>query len=430
MSTNELLTDPESIRCNQNGQLTKDQHSALKSKLGGLPGWLIVGLMFALLVLVALLGGKTLSRSTPLALIALVGVIVITFAIVSFLGNILGGLRMVGVRIEQVPGQIVWSKNRYTAVSGGRTLEPINNSLNLQPGDYRFYRMRGTNYLLSAQRVDAAVSGGQASPAAAMDIQSFEALLDKPLDFDPRLEPARAAEHLAQLEQAAKNMKASPPSGFTKPEAEEMMRKAVSQMKLLTKGQKLRDVVQMVQQAENVSQPKLDREGLIQLNNALEQTGVRHPATLNANAAGRQAAGQRVALTKDIASNLLWAAVFGAGWLVFSYLFITRHEWKGLLAITAFAGIVMIAFIVNARRELSDFLSGSVQEEEGWVTKFSRTNNSGRSSYTHYFYKVNQNNLEVSQYAYQALIEGNYRVYYLPNTRRLVNIDPMTDASS
>lgn len=430
MSTNDLLTDPESIRCNQNGQLTKEQHSSLKSKLGGLPGWLIVGLMFALLVLVALLGGKTLSHSTPLALIALVGVIVVTFMIVSFLGNILGGLRMVGVRIEQVPGQIVWSKNRYTAVSGGRTLEPINNSLNLQPGDYRFYRMRGTNYLLSAQRVDAALSGGQASPAAAMDSQSFEALLDKPLDFDPRLEPARAAEHLAQLEQAAKNMMASPPSGFTKPEAAALTRKMFEQMKLLTKGQKLRDVLQMAQQAENVSQPKLDREGLLQLNTALEQTGVRHSGALSANAAGRQAPAQRIALTKDIASNLLWAAVFGAGWLVFSYLFITRHEWKGLLAITAFAGIVMIAFIVNARRELSDFLSGSVQEEEGWVTKFSRTNNSGRSSYTHYFYQVNQNNLEVSQYAYQALIEGNYRVYYLPNTRRLVNIDPMTDASS
>ncbi len=430
MSTNDLLTDPESIRCNQNGQLTKEQHSSLKSKLGGLPGWLIVGLMFALLVLVALLGGKTLSRSTPLALIALVGVIVVTFAIVSFFGNILGGLRMVGIRIEQVPGQIVWSKNRYTAVSGGRTLEPINDSLNLQPGDYHFYRMRGTNYLLSAQPAEAAVSGGQASPAAAMDIQSLEALLDKPLDFDPRLEPARAAEYLAQVEQAVKNLKQSPStSSITQPEAEEMMRKMVGQMKLLTKGQKLRDLMDIFHQAENVSQPKLDREGLLQLNAALEQTGVRHPGTLSANAAGRQAAPQRVALTKDIGSNLLWAAVFGVGWLVFSYLFITRHEWKGLLAITAFAGIVMIAFIINARRELSDFLSGSVQEEEGWVTKFSRTNNSGRSSYTHYFYQVNKNNLEVSQYAYQALIEGNYRVYYLPNTRRLVNIDPMTDAS-
>jgi hypothetical protein len=429
MSTNNLLTDPESIRCNQNGQLTKEQHSSLKSKLGGLPGWLIVGLMFALLVLVAVLGGKTLSRSTPLALIALVGVIVATFVIVSFLGNLLGGLRMIRIGIEQVPGQIVWSKNSYTAVSGRRTLEPISGSLNLQPGDYRFFRMRGTNYLLSAQPAEAAVSGGQASPAPAMNIQSLEALLDQPLDFDPHLEPARAADRMAQLQQAVKNLQSSTSSTVTQPEAAELMRKMAEQIKSLSKGQKLRDLVQEFHQAEAASQPKLDRDGLLQLNKALEQTGVRHIGALSANAAGKQAAAQRFALTRDIGSNLLWAGVFGVGWLVFGYLFITRHEWKGLLAITAFAGFVMIAFLVNARRELSDFLSGSVQEEEGWVTKLSRTNHTGRNSYTHYFYQVNQNNVEVSQYAYQALLEGNYRVYYLPNTHKLVNIDPMTDAN-
>lgn len=429
MSSGNLLTDPESIRCNQNGQITKEQHNSLKSKLGELPGCFILGVMFALMALVALLGGKVLTHYPALGIIALVAVIVGGFAIISFLGVILGSLRMTKISVEQVAGQITWTNNRYAAVSGGRALEPINNASNLQPGDYTFYRLRGTKYLLSAQPVGEAGSAGEAPAATPTDIHSLEALLDQPLDFDPHLEPERVAERMAQIEQALKHMQPPTAGSFSQPEAADLVRKMFQQVKSLAKGQKLSDLVQEFRQAEAASQPKLGPDGLVRLNQALEQTGVRHAEALNANAAGQQSPAQRFTLIREISSNLLWAGGLGVGWLVLSYLFLTRHEWKGLLAITAFAGIVMIAFIVNARRELSDFLSGSVQEEEGWVTKLTRTHHTHDDSYTNYYYQVNQNNLEVSQYAYQALIEGNYRVYYLPNTRRLVNIDPISNAS-
>ncbi len=89
MSGNSQLTDPEAIRSNQHGQLTKDQYSSLRSKYSSVPGWFSVGLIIALLVLVTILAGKVLSQSTPLALTAVVIVIVATVVIDSVLGSLL-----------------------------------------------------------------------------------------------------------------------------------------------------------------------------------------------------------------------------------------------------------------------------------------------------------------------------------------------------
>jgi hypothetical protein len=66
-----------------------------------------------------------------------------------------------------------------------------------------------------------------------------------------------------------------------------------------------------------------------------------------------------------------------------------------------------------------------VQIEEGQVTKYTRSSHSGCSSQTYHYYRINQYSLQVSASAYDALIEGNYRVYFLPNTKQLVNIDPL-----
>ncbi len=165
---------------------------------------------------------------------------------------------------------------------------------------------------------------------------------------------------------------------------------------------------------------------MLQVTRALEQVGVRHDQALNANRAGRQTAGQRAGLIKKVASNLLWSAGTGIAWVVFSYMLFTRSDWKGLLAVSAFLALVLIFFLSSVRKELLDLASGSVQIEEGPVTKYSRSNNSGRSSYTSYYYQISQYSLEVSRYAYDALIEGSYRVYFLPNTKILVNIDPLS----
>jgi protein-S-isoprenylcysteine O-methyltransferase Ste14 len=421
MSSNSLLTDPESIRSNQNGQLTKDQYSSLRGKYSSLPGGVTLVIMAGLLLLAYFLAGKTLAQSTPLALIALVVVILVTFAITAVLGGLLANLRMPKVSIEQVRGQVTWNNNRYSAVAGGRTLEPIADGFNLQPGDYIFYLQRGTKYLLAIQ--PAAAAGGAASPP--MDLNSLKALVDQPLDFDPRLEPDKAAQHMAQLKQAFENLDPASTSGIDRQEAADLVHHMTGQMQSLVQGQSLSDLAQLGRQFEAASRPKLDNSGLIQLTSALDQVGVRNASTLMANQAGKQSLDQRASLLKQVASNLFWSAVVGIAWLVFSYMLITRSDWRGLFVVSAFLALVFIAILSSVRAELFDLIGGSVQIEEGPVSKYSRSSQSGHSSHISYYYRINQYSLSVSAHAYDALIESNYRVYLLPNTKQLVNIDPL-----
>ena len=420
------MANPEWIRSNQNGQLTKDQYSSLKGKYSSLPGGVTLVIMAGFLLAAVLLAGKTLARSTPLAIIALVAVILATFAISSVLGSILGKLRMPKISIEKVPGQIIWNNNRYSAVSDGRALEPIDYSVNLQPGDYTFYVLRGTKYLLSTQPA-AMTTGfdGVANSSTPLDFEAVKALVNQPLDFDPRLEPNRAAQHVAQLKQAFENLDVSGASSINQQEAADLMHRMTEQMKSLVQGQSITGLVQLGRQIEAASSPQLDSQGLFQVTSALEQVGVRNGHTLNANQAGKQSVEQRASLTKQVGVNLFWSALVGIGWLVIGYILLTRSDWKGLLAVTAFFALVLIFLLSSVRKELFDLMSGSVQIEEGPVTKYSRSSNSGRSSRTYYYYRINQYSLEVSRRAYDALIEGNYRVYFLPNTRQLVNIDPL-----
>jgi len=93
--------------------------------------------------------------------------------------------------------------------------------------------------------------------------------------------------------------------------------------------------------------------------------------------------------------------------------------------VSAFLALVFIAILASVRAEIFDLIGGSVQIEEGPVNKYSRSSQSGHSSHISYYYQINQYSLSVSPHAYDAMIEGNYRVYLLPNTKQLVNIDPL-----
>jgi hypothetical protein len=114
---------------------------------------------------------------------------------------------------------------------------------------------------------------------------------------------------------------------------------------------------------------------------------------------------------------------------VFNFFILKRGDWQGQLVVAAFILLTVLVLLSSVRQELFDLMGGSVQIVEGQVTKFTRTQNTQRSSYIHYYYQVNNNALEVSENAYTALIEGSYRVYFLPNTKKLVNIDPLKDVS-
>ncbi len=437
MSVNSSLMDPESFRSNQNGQITPDQLRSLKGKLGSLPGWFTVFILFALLIGTAILGGKVLTRSTPLAILATVVVIILTFAITSFLGNIVASLRMVHLTVEQVRGQVTWYTNRYAALSNGRLLDPIADSAHLEPGDYIFTRLRGTNIVLSAQRIVAApsphagndaasgaqaVAGGQAVPT---DLHSLRALLDKPLDFDPRLDPDQAARHVATLTQALQNLNDNHPADVNPQEIHELQSRLIDQVKKLSHGQSISNLIGIVQEADHLSKPQMDGQGIAQLDSALEQVGIRNARALNANRAGKQTASQRGQLMKEVSSNLFWAVALGVGWLLLSGYAVIHAEWTPLLAATGMYLLILLMLLADARKELLDMLSGSVEIEEGWVSKYTRNSYGGRSNRTYHYYKVNGNSYHVWQRAYDALIEGNYRLYYLPKTLTVVNIEPI-----
>ena len=263
MHASNLMTDPEAIRSNQQGQLTKDQTQSLRSKLGELPGWLILILFLGLLIASTLIAGKTLQSSTPLAIAAVLGMILVTFAITSFLGESIASLRMVNLKVEPAPGRVIWNNNRYTAVVAGLTLEPITNGFNLKPGEYTFYVLSGTKYLLSAQPASGSTSfsgGAQVSTSAspAVDMENFKALLSQPLVFDPHLEPAMAAQRLMQLRQAAQALEASNLGSLNRAEAAGLMRQMAEQTRSLMQNLSLQDMVAIGRQVELDSQPNLD----------------------------------------------------------------------------------------------------------------------------------------------------------------------------
>ncbi len=131
---------------------------------------------------------------------------------------------------------------------------------------------------------------------------------------------------------------------------------------------------------------------------------------------------------KDIASKLAWAGVFAGVGLVADYVFLQRGQWTSILGVTAFLLLVVVVMLSGARRELSDFVTGTVQVETGAVTKLTRSYGTGRYNRLHYFYQINGTDLEVSQFAYNALLEGAYTVCYLPKTHGLVNIEPVVSA--
>jgi len=72
-----------------------------------------------------------------------------------------------------------------------------------------------------------------------------------------------------------------------------------------------------------------------------------------------------------------------------------------------------------------DFNSSVPVMVEGKGHKLTRRKSSGRSSRTVYYYVIGNQEFEVSQKAFPALLEGvSYRAYFMPSTKRLLSIEP------
>ncbi len=420
MSSSEL-TDPATIRANRSGEMTREQASSVKSKLGQTPSWFVLGIMAILIAAAAVVGGNILTKSTPLALGTLVVIILITFAITAWVGNIIGSGRMSGIIVEPAPGSVVWKGNAYVAEAGGRTLEPAGGGMDLQPGDYTFYVVHGKNWLLSAE--SAALAAQIDAPP---DLDRLKALLERGIDFDPKASPELTARRAAELRQAVEQFRDLDPSKLTSSERDAFLslsHRMAQQMGALMAGQGLQGMGQFVAAMEHAA-PPLDAHGAAELNQALEQVGVMHPTALDTNRQGQQTGSQRSALVKGLGFNLLGAVVVLVVWLYLLYLGFVNHEVREMLAVGLFALLIELVLLGQARAELADWISGRALMEEGIVTKYTRSSY-GRSHRTYYYFRVNHVQLGVSQAAYHALLEGPYRVYYAPATKTLLNIEPV-----
>ncbi len=71
------------------------------------------------------------------------------------------------------------------------------------------------------------------------DLTAVRALLDQPLDFDPRMEPNKVAERLAQLRQAVENLDTAHAGNIDRQEAAELVQRMTGQIKTLMQGQSL-----------------------------------------------------------------------------------------------------------------------------------------------------------------------------------------------
>jgi hypothetical protein len=98
------------------------------------------------------------------------------------------------------------------------------------------------------------------------------------------------------------------------------------------------------------------------------------------------------------------------------------------IALLIVAGFLVVRSFLGADPLTHDVRSGSVQSVEGAITKTSVTAHSRGSSSTSYFFIVSGTKLKVSRFEYQAAPDaGIVKVYYLPHSHQLVNMERLPD---
>lgn len=105
---------------------------------------------------------------------------------------------------------------------------------------------------------------------------------------------------------------------------------------------------------------------------------------------------------------------------------------KPIIGIVCFviAALLLVRAFTGGDRLTEDVRGGRVLSVEGAITKFSRTSDGGRgSSSTSFFIDVNHVRMEAWRSQYDAAPEaGHVRVYYLPKSHRVVNLERLADA--
>jgi hypothetical protein len=167
---------------------------------------------------------------------------------------------------------------------------------------------------------------------------------------------------------------------------------------------------------------------LQQLNHRLAQANHFEPTALDTNRAGQLTGSQKVMILSR------FAVYFVVGFTIlvlFTIYYIRTNDFLETLWLFIAIVIGIIAFTFYMERKnlsaIADCLQGHVLMVEGPVKKDLdvATDNS-----VTYYYKLNKTYFFVNEAGYEALVGGlTYRLYLLPRSQKLVNIEVMADAS-
>lgn len=152
------LTAPEAIAANQQGQLSSNQLAFrsrfIRQQVGGaLVFLLLIGGLIILGLVKEGVGRASADWTGILIFLALMCGAILLIISLSSVGAISFYLSMTG-EIVQEEGRVLW-KGYYAAEIPGRTLTtPYNLPLDLAPGPYRFYFVRRSGRLLSAEALE------------------------------------------------------------------------------------------------------------------------------------------------------------------------------------------------------------------------------------------------------------------------------------
>jgi hypothetical protein len=103
---------------------------------------------------------------------------------------------------------------------------------------------------------------------------------------------------------------------------------------------------------------------------------------------------------------------------------------KPIIGIVCFviAALLLVRALTGGDAISEDVRAGRVESVEGAITKFAQTGNGRGSSSTAFYIDVSGKRLHVYRAGYQAAPDAGYvRVYYLPKSRHVINLERLPD---
>jgi MFS family permease len=169
-------------------------------------------------------------------------------------------------------------------------------------------------------------------------------------------------------------------------------------------------------------------DDLEQLNHRLARANWFQSSALAANRDGYLPSLQRAMILGRFAAYAVGGFVVVA--LFFGYLIYTDGLSEGLWVLVAIVVGMVVLSLYLGRKSLSaiaDCFQGQVVTIEGPVTKDFEVSTDSSVSY---YYELGKTVFRVNEAGYEALVAGlNYRLYLLPRSQKLVNIEAVVDAT-